>query len=246
MNEDMRSHSVRLFQTLPHRCGYYADRSAQNMVVDPAAPELKQIYDFALRQGYRRAGGYVYYPRCENCSACIACRVPVARFVPDRSQRRCLRRNADLQVEVVEGGYSDERFALYERYLHNRHRGGGMDDATPEDFDRFLQTPWSPTQFIEIRKGRDLLGLAVTDFCAAGLSAVYTCFDPHSAERSLGTFAILNQIRIARERDIAHVYLGFWIQGHPKMHYKARFRPLEILRNGRWQELGQGAGDRSR
>ncbi|MET0230101.1 MAG: arginyltransferase, partial [Rhodanobacteraceae bacterium] len=34
-----------------------------------------------------------------------------------------------------------------------------------------------------------------------------------------------------------HLYLGFWIEGHPKMDYKARFRPLEVLRNGVWSDL---------
>ena len=28
---------------------------------------------------------------------------------------------------------------------------------------------------------------------------------------------------------------GFWIDAHPKMGYKSRFRPIETLRNGHWQ-----------
>lgn len=237
MSGVVHSRRVRLFQTLPHACGYFAGREAQNLVIDPAAPGLGEIYELALANGYRRAGEHVYFPRCDRCSACIACRVPVARFSPDRSQRRCLARNADLRVEVAAGGYTDERFALYRHYLQSRHRDGGMDDATPEDFDRFLRTAWSPTRFIEIRDRDRLVALAATDFCAAGLSAVYTCFDPDEGARGLGVFAILSQLRIARERGLAHVYLGFWIAGHPKMHYKARFRPLEILRDGAWREL---------
>lgn len=233
----MHSRTVRLFQTLPHACGYFPDREAQNLVIDPAAPQIDRIYELALANGYRRAGGHVYFPRCGHCSACIACRVPTARFRPDRSQRRCLARNTDLRVDIATGGYTDERFALYQRYLQSRHRDGGMDDATPADFDRFLQTPWSPTRFIEIRDRDRLLVLAATDFCAAGLSAVYTCFDPDEAARGLGVFAILSQLRIARERGLDHVYLGFWIADHPKMDYKARFRPLEILRDGAWHEL---------
>jgi arginine-tRNA-protein transferase len=163
--------------------------------------------------------------------------VPVARFRPDRSQRRCLARNADLAVRIAPAAYTDEYFALYQRYLSARHRDGGMDDARPDDFARFLYTGWSPTRFIEFRRGEHLLGLAVTDFCPSGLSAVYTFFDPDETARGLGTFAILSQIRLARERGLPHVYLGFWIEGHPKMHYKARYRPLEVLRDGGWHEL---------
>ena len=81
----MRSDVVRLFQTLPHPCGYFAERTAQNIVIDPSASQLPQIYDLAVQRGYRRAGGHVYHPHCMGCRACVACRVPVERFVPDHS-----------------------------------------------------------------------------------------------------------------------------------------------------------------
>lgn len=233
----MRSDVVRLFQTLPHPCGYFDGRTAQNIVIDPSAPQLPQIYDLAVQRGYRRAGGHVYHPQCQACRACVACRVPVARFRADRSQRRCAARNADLAVQIVPAAYTDEYFMLYRRYLRTRHPDGGMDDARPEDFERFLYTAWSPTRFIEFRERDNLVALAVTDFCAAGLSAVYTFFDPEQESRGLGTYAILSQIRIAREHALPHLYLGFWIENHPKMHYKSRYRPLEILRDNAWHEL---------
>ena len=230
----MRSDRVRLFQTLPHACGYFPGRTAQNLVIDPAAPALRQLYGPALERGFRRAGGHLYLPQCAHCHACTPCRVDVARFTPDRAQKRCLRRNADLDVREVAAEYSDERFALYARYLHARHTGGGMDDATPEDFDRFLTAPWSPTRFLEFRLGARLLALAITDVCAGGLSAVYTCFDPEQTTRSLGTFAILQQVALARVTGLPWLYLGFWIDGHPKMDYKRRFRPLQIRTADGW------------
>ncbi len=233
----MRSDVVRLFQTLPHSCGYFSERTAQNIVIDPSAPQLPHIYDLAVQRGYRRAGGHVYHPQCAACRACVACRVVVKRFRPDRSQRRCIERNADLELRIGAATYSDEYFGLYRRYLGARHPGGGMDDARPEDFARFLYTAWSPTRFVEFRSGARLVALAVTDFCAAGLSAVYTFFDPEEAARSLGTYAILTQVRLAAERALPHLYLGFWIDGHPKMHYKTRYRPLEVMRDGNWHEL---------
>ena len=233
----MRSDVVRLFQTLPHPCGYYAARTAQNIVIDPSAPQLPQIYDIAVQRGYRRAGGHVYHPQCAGCRACIACRVPVERFRPSRAQRRCLARNESLSITLAPANYTDEYFALYGRYLRARHPDGGMDDARPEDFSRFLYTAWSPTRFVEFREDGRLLALAVTDFCVSGLSAVYTFYEPDCAERSLGAFAILSQLRIARERGLPYLYLGFWIENHPKMDYKSRYQPLEILRDGAWTEL---------
>lgn len=233
----MKSDVVRLFQTLPHPCGYFAQRVAQNLVIDPAAPQLPQIYDAALAKGFRRAGGHVYRPQCPGCHACIPARIPVAEFRPDRSQRRCLKRNRDLQLRIAAPAFSDEYFDLYRRYLGARHHDGGMDDPATEDFERFLFTAWSPTKFVELRLRERLLAVAVTDFTATGLSAVYTFFDPDESARGLGSCAILHQIELARERGLAYVYLGFWIARHPKMDYKARFTPLELLDGGVWRRL---------
>ncbi|TCV91313.1 arginine-tRNA-protein transferase [Luteibacter rhizovicinus] len=233
----MCSDRVRLFQTLPHACGYYDDRTAQNLVVDPGAPNLDRLYGGALAKGFRRAGGHLYLPRCSECQACVPCRIDVERFVPDRAQRRCLKRNADLAVAETMPGYTDERHDLYASYLHARHSGGGMDGADADDFQRFLVAPWSPTVFLEFRREERLLGVAVTDLCIGGASAVYTFFDPDESPRSLGTFGILQQIELAKRRGIPFLYLGFWIEGHPKMDYKSRFHALEVRRNGQWVDM---------
>lgn len=230
----MRSDVVRLLKTLPHACGYYAERTAQNLVIDPLAADLPALFDLALTRGFRRAGGHIYRPACPRCRACVPARIPVAAFEPNRSQRRCRARNADLVITVEDAVYSDEYFALYQRYLATRHKGGGMDDAQSDDFTRFLTSPWSPTRFVTFRKGGRLLGLAVTDFGKYGLSAVYTFFDPGEAARSLGTLAILTQIELTRERGLPHLYLGYWIANHPKMAYKMQYRPLELMRGDGW------------
>ena len=233
----MKSETVRLFQTLPHPCGYFAGRTAQNLVIDPSAPHLPRMYAHALTRGYRRAGGHVYHPQCPQCRACVPARIPVGAFKPDRSQRRCYERNSDLHMTIAPARYSHEYFALYQRYLEARHPGGGMDDPDPQDFSRFLYTEWSPTSFIELRNADDaLLAVAVTDVATTGLSAVYTFFEPAEHARGLGTYAILRQIELARERNLSHLYLGYWIAAHPKMDYKARFRPLELLTAEGWKK----------
>ncbi len=233
--------ALRLYRTAEHPCGYWPERSARNVLLAPGDAALPAAFPQALALGFRRSGATVYRPWCAACRACIAVRVPVARFRPDRSQRRCWRRNADLRLAMAAPGHSEERFALYRRYLEARHREGGMDDPAPEDFRAFLASDWSPTRFLEFRLEGRLVAVAVTDVVPDALSAVYTFFDPALSERSPGTFAILSQIDLARRNGLSHVYLGYWIEGHPKMDYKRRFRPIEALREGRWETLDQPA-----
>ncbi len=232
-----RSERVRLFQTLPHACGYFPARTAQNLVLDPAAANLPKLYALSLARGFRRAGGHVYHPHCPRCHACEPCRIDVEAFRPDRGLRRCLAGNQDVDVIECSPGLTDERHDLYTRYLRVRHPGGGMDEASDEDFSHFLASPWSPTVFLEFRVAGRLVAVAVTDVCDTGLSAVYTFFEPDLPKRSLGTYAILRQIELARARGLPYLYLGYWIEAHPKMGYKARFGGLEVLGTDGWDLL---------
>lgn len=239
---------LRLFQTGQHACGYWPDRLARDLVLDPYDPRLGSLYPQALAWGFRRSGDLVYRPHCEQCRACVPVRIPVQRFIPDRSQRRCLARNADLVARIVAAERSDEQLALYQRYLRHRHPAGGMDEHGPSEFDQFLIGRWSHGRFLEIREpasagqpGR-LLAVAVTDVTAQALSAVYTFYDPDHAARGLGTLAILRQIEWARREGLAHVYLGYWIRGHEKMDYKRRFHALEAYDGRQWRDFAAGWG----
>lgn len=230
----LRNGRIRLFQTLPHACGYFRGRAARNLVLDPTAPDLQQLYALSLARGFRRAGGHVYHPNCPHCSACEPCRIDAASFAPNRGQRRCLARNHDITLVESKPGLTEERHELYTRYLRARHPGGGMDEASDEDFSQFLAAPWSPTVFLEFRLAGILVAVAVTDVCSTGMSAVYTFFEPSLPRRGLGTYAILRQIELTRARGLPHLYLGYWIAGHPKMGYKARFDSLQLLGPDGW------------
>jgi len=235
---------LRLFHTPEHACGYWPERLARDLVLDPGDPRLGDLYPQALSWGFRRSGNLIYRPHCRDCQACIAVRVPVADFRPDRSQRRCLARNADLEVRVCPAERTEEHFALYRRYLGARHPGGGMDDHGIAEFDQFLITAWGQGRFLEIRTRQahgtgTLLAVAVTDLAPEALSAVYTFYDPEETARGLGTFAILQQIAWAQRDHRRHLYLGYWIHGHRKMAYKRRFRPLEAFTGQAWSLMSE-------
>lgn len=242
----MTLQTLRLLMGNSHPCGYLPDREARSAFVDPSVRLGVPLYGALLDQGFRRSGDFAYRPLCVGCSACVPARIAVAEFVPDRAQRRCLQRNADLQRRLRHE-LDDEHYALYRRYLAARHPDGGMDPDDAAAFREFLGCGWGRCEIWEYRRasidpatdGRDgeLLAVSVVDRVPRGLSAVYTFFDPRHASRSLGTLAILRQIEVARADGLGWVYLGYWVPGSPKMDYKRRFQPLEILGSAGWAAL---------
>lgn len=229
-----------LYLSAPHACSYLPDRQSSTLFTDPLADMDMQAYSELLHFGFRRSGRMVYAPRCEFCSQCISVRIPVADFAPRRKQRRVARANADVQVQAVGADFDPAHYALYQRYTKARHSDGEMARASPEDYMTFLTAPWSCTRFLELRIDGLLVGVAVTDVADDGLSAVYTFFEPALESRSLGTSAILQQIAWAQRLGLPYLYLGYWINDSPKMAYKIDFRPIQLWRQGGWQELARG------
>ena len=187
--------------------------------------------------GFRRSGAFTYRPHCDHCRACVPVRVPVARWRPNRTQRRVLRDHAGLAVTRRELAYDPEHYALYLRYQRHRHPGGGMDQDSREQYQHFLLHSNVDTDLLEFRDAGVLRMVSLVDRLPDGLSSVYTFFEPARASASYGTYNILWQIERCRTLGIAHLYLGYWIAQSPKMAYKANFRPIEGLVDGRWVVL---------
>jgi len=230
----MNTQNLSLYITAEHECGYYDDRQTSNLIPDPQVEMHSGLYSLLLSKGFRRSGEFVYRPHCKLCSACIACRINIHNFKASKNQRRCLKNNQQLTTHIKPAEFKDEYFQLYQRYINGRHKDGSMANPQPEDFRSFLLNNWKTSVFIESRLNGKLLCVAVVDFLNAGPSAVYTFFDPAEHKRSLGTYAILQQVWLARLYNKEHLYLGYWIDGHPKMEYKSRFSGLEVFQQDNW------------
>lgn len=228
--------SLDFYQDQPHACSYLEGRRARNIYPDPTKPASKALYSQLIEHGFRRSGDHIYRPFCPDCDACVPVRIDVNNFRPNRSQRRCLNKNRDIEMKVRPAEFHFEHFALYSRYLAGRHPGGGMDNPTTDSYINFLTSSWCDTAFIEFRLGEKLVALAVTDFINQGASAFYTFFDPAMDKRSLGTFAILKQIELVRNYGLSWLYLGYWIEESPKMRYKTNFSALEAHRS-KWRKV---------
>ncbi len=228
---------IKLFTTQSHPCSYLPGEEARTLFIDPEYPVSTEFHTHLSEIGFRRSGAHMYRPHCSNCQHCVASRVVVERFSPNKRYRRILRRNEDVTVSVVDDISTDEYYEMYEAYINNRHSDGDMYPASREQFESFLVKRCESTLFYRVSTKQKLLAVMIIDVLNNGLSAVYTFYDINEQKRSLGNFAILWQIEEARRRSLPYVYLGYWIRDCEKMNYKLQYRPIELLLNQRWIKL---------
>ncbi|MBL4821594.1 MAG: arginyltransferase [Gammaproteobacteria bacterium] len=238
MNSESKvSRTVKLYRTAPHSCSYLADQLATTLFVDPDMTVTKSINTRLSAMGFRRSGTHIYKPDCENCKACISCRVLVDQFVFKRRHNKLLNRNADLEITEVEDLQCDHAYNLYCHYINARHADGDMYPPNEEQYASFIAVKTEGVRFVKFNDGDRLVAVCVMDQLQNGLSAVYTYFDPRQIKRSLGNYAILWQIQKARQMNLPYLYLGYWVKECQKMSYKSNYRPLQMLVNGKWRLL---------
>ena len=226
------------FTTPPSRCGYLPDRLQQLQY--EVAPEIRPaVYMNRLREGWRRFGYVIFRPDCTACRMCQSLRVPVFTFHPSENQRRAWRKNqASVTLRIHSNPSSSaEKLDLLAQFQQYGHETKGWPAEGGDDLGLLLANPF-PTEEWCYYLGDRLVGVGYVDALPEGLSAIYFYYDPGERHRSLGTFNIMAMIASARERDLPHVYLGYYVKGCRSSEYKGRFRPNEVLSGrGGWQQF---------
>ena len=233
------------YLTAPSPCPYLPGRHERKVFTHLVGDKAGDLNDLLTHGGFRRSQSIAYRPACEGCRSCVSVRVVANDFAPSRNMRRVVETNADLVGEVRTAAPTSEQYSVFRAYLDARHRDGGMADMTVLDYAMMIEDSHVDTRVIEYRRrgpdtgftGRgagDLIAVALSDVLSDGLSMVYSFFEPGEAERSLGTFMILDHITRAQKMGLPFVYLGYWVAGSRKMDYKGRFLPQERLMASGW------------
>ena len=232
------------YVTAPQPCPYLKGRMERKLFTALQGEYASKLNDALSKQGFRRSQNVLYRPSCAECSACLSARIRVADFVPSKSQRRIMRRNSHLLRESTSPWASEDQYDLFRKYLDSRHADGGMADMDIFEFAAMVEETPIRSRVVEYapagqgRSKGELAAVCLTDVLDDGLSMVYSFYDPAHDRNSLGTYVILDHIRIARDAGLPYVYLGYWVPGSQKMSYKARFSSVEIYYQGAWQDLG--------
>jgi len=219
------------FHAPPSRRGYLPDR--QSAMEYRWFEELSgDEFEYLLARGWRRFGELVFRPKCPGCSECRGIRLDVSTFVPNRSQRRALKRNAAVEVRYERAEATSEHLRLHNRYHADMHIRRGWPEHLV-DWIHYEQTFLSGDrafgfEFRYYRNGQ-LAGVALCDETPTALSAVYFYYDPDWRDDSPGTFSIMQHVAHAKATGRQHVYLGFWVPDCRSMAYKANFTPHELL-----------------
>jgi len=157
----------------------------------------------------------------------VPLRVDLARFVPRKSQRRVLRRNADVEVTVGAARITDA-----DRDMFTRHKRRFRDNI-PDRLEDFLgerpgEVP-GPCLALRCRLAGREVAVSYLDVGHQAVSSVYAMFDPAHAGRGLGTFTLLQELAWASGEGKRYAYPGYATAGPSHYDYKKRIGALEAL-----------------
>jgi arginine-tRNA-protein transferase len=193
--------------------------------------------DMLLADGWRHFGTHFFRYNLgiyeDEVRRVIPLRIRLADLTLSKSQRRILRRNADLEVDICPIDITPEVEDLFDRHKQRFKHG------VPGSIYEFLsaQPASGPTQGFEIAARREgvLVAASFFDVGETTISSIYGIFDPAASARSLGIFTMLKEIEFAREQGKELYYHGYAYEGESFYDYKKRFNALEAFDwEGNW------------
>lgn len=226
-------------------CRILAGQTRRDLAARPSGPVTTADNQRMIESGFDKdltLGAY-FRQACEQCHACIPARIVARDYAFSRGEQRILNQNRDLSVRIVAQDAADaaEHHPVFLRNFEDRHKNSyslfqQMTIRNSFNVASILRNPMVQNSVMEVRAADNtLIAATVFDDAGNGLKLNYYYYEPGlPAGRSLGTFMILKCIEEARRQAKDFVYISALTREPSKIAYKARFQPMEILRDGRW------------
>ncbi|KAJ8681681.1 hypothetical protein QAD02_017473 [Eretmocerus hayati] len=171
-----------------------------------------------------------YFTEISNCSSKLELRL--VRTSPTSDVYKCSAKESfELYKKYQMGIHNDKLFKLTEdrftKFLVKsplREWHSERDDPS-QGYGSFHEQYWL---------NGTLIAVGVIDILPLCISSVYFFYDPAYSHLSLGTFSSLREVYLTRQLNkdapnLKYYYMGFYIHSCPKMRYKAKMRPSELL-----------------
>lgn len=156
----------------------------------------------------------------------VALRIALDEYRASKSQRRTMRRNADLEHEfgVCRPGWEEE--ALFHRHKARFERN------VPDDLGEFLgsrpDVQPSPGVQLSVRLDGCLVAASFLSVGEWACSSIYAVFDPAESHRRLGIYTMLLELEYALEQGLEYYYSGYATIESSCYDYKKEFSGLSF------------------
>ncbi len=190
-----------------------------------------------IEKGWRRFGGMFFRPICADCHACESFKIDVPNYQFSKSERRIIRKNEDLKMVIQRPQVTSTHLELFEKYhLHMKDkRDWTHHKVTPRHYySSFVNGHGSFGYEVLYYHENTLIAVDLIDVFDEGISSIYFYYDPDFSNRSLGTFSMLQQIRMAQEAELKWIYMGYYVEGCQSLEYKSRYKPYHVLQGRPW------------
>jgi leucyl-tRNA---protein transferase len=190
---------------------------------------LPDQLDKLLERGWRHFGthffrySYGFYEL--DIRQVIPLRIRLEDFSESKSQRRILRRNADLKTQTRPIKITAEAEALFHR--HKQRFKTGVPDSLYDFLSKEADRMPCEAKEISVYEDSELIAASYFDIGDKTCSGVYAIFDPERSDRGLGIFTMLKEIEFAIENRKQFYYQGYSYSGNSFYDYKRRFRGTE-------------------
>ena len=227
--------NLTFYKSSTRPCPYITGNKENLIFTDLTKFTKTNILENLAEKGFRRSENIFYKPNCKNCSSCLSTRIIINKFKYSESFKRVLKKNKGLKIKVINSKSNKKNYELFQKYLKFKHKNAEMEKMSYLDYRTMLEVTPSKTKLLEIYNNNNIVGAVLFDIYINSISAIYSYYDPKYKKSSLGTFLILNLIKLSKKKNKKYLYLGHYIKQCKKMSYKIKFKPIEILLNNKWK-----------
>lgn len=184
---------------------------------------------FFWNEGWRHFGGHYYRYNMtfeeDRLIHIVPVRINLKEFQFSKSQRRVLRKNADLEIIWRKAEVNDELEDLFHR--HKSRFKSNVPSSLLNFVDPDVGHFPCRCDLLECRLNGILVAASYCDNDGDACSSVYGMFDPDHSHRGLGQFTLLLEIQRALEEGKRWHYLGYASVEPGIYDYKKNFSALQ-------------------